>query len=128
MAASTVAAPSSIMSDSHPAQPPASQQQQQQQQQQQWHGSQRLRRLLCALWLHVFFLNVAALHVQPVLEFKLDLHAKYATAVHANNDRDEEERQSEEAEQALAGPVQVDVVREARLRRLDAPTTSGSAS
>ena len=33
-------------------------------------------------------------------------------------DRDEEERQREEAERALAGPVQVDVVRAARLRRL----------
>ena len=40
-------------------------------------------------------------------------------------DRDEEERQREEAEQALAGPVQVDVVRAARLRRLATPTTSG---
>ena len=30
----------------------------------------------------------------------------------------EEERQREEAERALAGPVQVDVVRAARLRRL----------
>ena len=39
-------------------------------------------------------------------------------------DRDEEERQREEAEQALAGPVQVDVVRAARLRRLATPTTS----
>ena len=35
-------------------------------------------------------------------------------------DRDEEERQREEAERALAGPVQVDVVRAARLRRLAA--------
>ena len=31
---------------------------------------------------------------------------------------DEEERQREEAERALASPVQVDVVRAARLRRL----------
>ena len=36
----------------------------------------------------------------------------------------EEERQREEAVQTLAGPVQVDIVREARLRRLEA-TTSG---
>ena len=33
--------------------------------------------------------------------------------------------QREEAQQALAGPVQVDVVRAARMRRLGAPTTSG---
>ena len=35
-----------------------------------------------------------------------------------DEDHDEEERQREEAERALAGPVQVDVVRAARLRRL----------
>ena len=43
----------------------------------------------------------------------------------ADEERDEEERQREEAEQALAGPVQVDAVRAARLRRLVAPTTNG---
>ena len=41
-----------------------------------------------------------------------------------DDDRNEEERQREEAVQTLAGPVQVDIVREARLRRLEA-TTSG---
>ena len=51
--------------------------------------------------------------------------AEYAEAVRADADRDEEERQREEAEQALAGPVQVDAIRAARLRRLDAPTTNG---
>ena len=34
-------------------------------------------------------------------------------------------RQREEAEHALAGPVQVDVVRAARLRRLVDPTNAG---
>ena len=43
---------------------------------------------------------------------------EYAAAVRYEEDRDEEERQREEAERALAGPVQVDVVRAARLRRL----------
>ena len=43
----------------------------------------------------------------------------------ADEARDEAERQREEAEHALAGPVQVDAVRAARLGRLDAPTTSG---
>ena len=38
---------------------------------------------------------------------------------------DEAERQREEAEHALAGPVQVDAVRAARLRRLVDPTTTG---
>ena len=41
-----------------------------------------------------------------------------AEHVWIEEDRDEEERQREEAERALAGPVQVDVVRAARLRRL----------
>ena len=50
--------------------------------------------------------------------------AEYAAALRADNVRDEEERQREEAEQALAGPIQVDIVRAARLRRLDA-TTNG---
>ena len=40
-----------------------------------------------------------------------------------DEDRDEEERQREEAKQALAAPVQVDVVRAARLRRLATPTS-----
>ena len=44
--------------------------------------------------------------------------AEYAEAVRADEARDEAERQREEAEHALAGPVQVDVVRAARLRRL----------
>ena len=44
--------------------------------------------------------------------------AEYAAALRNDEDRDEEERQREEAERALAGPVQVDVVRAARLRRL----------
>ena len=39
-------------------------------------------------------------------------------ALRNDEDLDEEERQREEAERALAGPVQVDVVRAARLRRL----------
>ena len=43
---------------------------------------------------------------------------EYAAAVRNDEDRDEEERQREEAERALAGPVQVDVVRAARLQRL----------
>ena len=43
---------------------------------------------------------------------------EYAAAVRNDEDRDEEERQREEAERALASPVQVDVVRAARLRRL----------
>ena len=50
--------------------------------------------------------------------------AEYAEAVRVDDDRNEEERQREEAVQTLAGPVQVDIVREARLRRLEA-TTSG---
>ena len=44
--------------------------------------------------------------------------AKYAEAVRTDEARDEAERQRDEAEHALAGPVQVDVVRAARLRRL----------
>ena len=43
---------------------------------------------------------------------------EYAAAVRHDEERDEEERQREEAERALASPVQVDVVRAARLRRL----------
>ena len=43
---------------------------------------------------------------------------EYAAAVRNDEDRDEEERQREEAERTLAGPVQVDVVRAARLQRL----------
>ena len=45
-----------------------------------------------------------------------------------DEDRDEEERQREEAEQALAGPVQTYVVRAARLRRLGAPTSGRGTS
>ena len=52
--------------------------------------------------------------------------AEYAEAVRADEARDEAERQREEAEHALAGPVQVDVVRAARLRRLVDPTNDGS--
>ena len=37
----------------------------------------------------------------------------------------EEPQWRKEAEQTLAGPVQIDVVRAARMRRLGAPTTSG---
>ena len=44
--------------------------------------------------------------------------AEYAEAVRADEARDETERQRDEAERALAGPVQVGVVRAARLRRL----------
>ena len=51
--------------------------------------------------------------------------AEYAEAVRVDEARDETERQREEAEQALAGPVQVDAVRAARLRRLGDPTTDG---
>ena len=43
---------------------------------------------------------------------------EYAAAVRHDEEHDEEERQREEAERALASPVQVDVVRAARLRRL----------
>ena len=43
---------------------------------------------------------------------------EYAAAVRHDEAHDEEERQREEAERALAGPVQVDVVRAARLQRL----------
>ena len=51
--------------------------------------------------------------------------AEYAEAVRADEARDEAERQREEAEHALAGPVQVDVVRAARLRRLVDPANAG---
>ena len=54
--------------------------------------------------------------------------AEYDEAVRAEEDRDEEERQREEAERALAGPVQLDVVRAARMRRLDSPTSSRGTS
>ena len=40
----------------------------------------------------------------------------------ADEDRNEQERQREEAVQTLVGPIQVDIVREARLRRLEATT------
>ena len=52
--------------------------------------------------------------------------AEYAEAVRTDEARDEAERQREEAEHALAGPVQVDAVRAARLRRLVDPTNDGS--
>ena len=42
-----------------------------------------------------------------------------------DEERDEEARQREEAKQTLAGPVHVDAVRAARLRRLDT-TTNGA--
>ena len=45
-----------------------------------------------------------------------------------DEDRDEEERQREEAERALAGPVQLDVVRAARMQRLTSPTSSRGTS
>ena len=43
---------------------------------------------------------------------------RHSSTVRYEEDRDEEERQREEAERTLAGPVQVDVVRAARLQRL----------
>eukprot|EP01048_Picozoa_sp_COSAG05_P002520 COSAG05_NODE_105_length_18793_cov_115.346421_6_plen_84_part_00 len=46
---------------------------------------------------------------------------EYAAAVRADNERGEEERQREEAERALAEPIQIDVVRAARLQRLAPP-------
>ena len=54
--------------------------------------------------------------------------AEYDAAMRVDEDRDEEERQREEAERALAGPVQLDVVRAARMRRLDSPTSSKGTS
>ena len=54
--------------------------------------------------------------------------AEYAAAVRADEARDERERQRDEAERALAGPVQVGVVRAARLRRLGAPADAGRES
>ena len=51
-----------------------------------------------------------------------------AEAVRADEARDETERQRDEAERALAGPVQVGVVRAARLRRLGAPANAGNES
>ena len=54
--------------------------------------------------------------------------AEYTAALQADNDRDEEERQREEAEQALARPVQVDIVWVARLRRLEDPTSDRGTS
>ena len=59
--------------------------------------------------------------VRPRPTFTAEREAQdveYAAAVRYEEDRDEEERQREEAERALVGPVQVDVVRAARLRRL----------
>ena len=50
--------------------------------------------------------------------------AEYAATLLVDEDRDEEERQRQEAEQALAGPVQLDVVRAARMRRLASPTST----
>eukprot|EP01048_Picozoa_sp_COSAG05_P015199 COSAG05_NODE_1805_length_4045_cov_24.194015_5_plen_76_part_00 len=41
--------------------------------------------------------------------------------------RDEEERQREEAKRALAGPVQLDVVRAAPMQRLASPTSRGTS-
>ena len=54
--------------------------------------------------------------------------AEYAEAVRADEARDETERQRDEAERALAGPVQVGVVRAARLRRLGALVNAGRES
>ena len=54
--------------------------------------------------------------------------AEYAATLRADEDRNEEERQRQEAEQALAGPVQLDVVRAARMRRLASPTSSRGTS
>ena len=54
--------------------------------------------------------------------------AEYAAAVRADEARDETERQRAEPERALAGPVQVGVVRAARLRRLGAPADAGRES
>ena len=53
---------------------------------------------------------------------------EYAAAERYDEERDEEERQREEAEQALAGPVQLEDVRAARVRRLDGPTDSRGTS
>eukprot|EP01048_Picozoa_sp_COSAG05_P006260 COSAG05_NODE_398_length_10293_cov_11.919176_13_plen_87_part_00 len=46
----------------------------------------------------------------------------------ADEDRNEEKRQREEAVQTLAGPVQVDIVRETPLRRLEATTSDRGTS
>ena len=54
--------------------------------------------------------------------------AEYDAAMRVDEDRDEEERQHEEAERALAGPVQLDVVRAARMQRLASPTSSRGTS
>ena len=54
--------------------------------------------------------------------------AEYDAAVRADGVRDGEERQREEAEQALAGPVRLDVVRAARVQRLAIPTSSRGTS
>ena len=54
--------------------------------------------------------------------------AEYAEAVRADEDRNEQERQREEAVQTLVGPIQVDIVREARLRRLEATTSDRGTS
>ena len=54
--------------------------------------------------------------------------AEYATAERNDEERGEEERQRVEAEQTLAGPVQLEDVRAARVRRLDGPTDSRGTS
>ena len=54
--------------------------------------------------------------------------AEYAATLRVDEDRDEEERQRQEAEHALAEPVQLDVVRAARMRRLASPTSSRGTS
>ena len=54
--------------------------------------------------------------------------AEYAEAVRTDEARDEAERQRDEAELALAGPVQVGVARAAPLRRLSAPANAGRES
>ena len=65
--------------------------------------------------------------VRPTFTAEREIQdAENAEAVRADEARDEAERQREEAEHALAGPVQVDAVRAARLRRLVDPTNDGS--
>ena len=54
--------------------------------------------------------------------------AEYAAAERQDEERGEEERQRVEAEQTLAGPVQLEDVRAARVRRLDGPTDSRGTS
>ena len=57
----------------------------------------------------------------PAAPYRQD--AEYAAAERYDDDHNEEERQREAAEQAIAGPIQVEAVRAARIRRLDTPTS-----